>query len=468
MERLIRIAFFLSGLAMVACHPSANVREQGADSDNEGEHVRLTNLPHVYINTLDGREVASKTEYTYATMWYVDEEDQVTRYDSIEIRIRGNSTSGISPKPKFWKFWKWKLRKKEIKRPYKLKFKEKEKLLGKGYAKARKWTLLANAYDKTLMRNAVTSEMGKFLGMRFNPAAKFVDLTMNDVFMGNYQISDQVEVRQHRVNVAKQDYPLSIESDITGGYLLEVDEFKKGNCFITSCCQVPIRIRYPDDGKISDDQNQYICQYVEEFEAALFSEDFADSKKGYRKWVDSTSLVNWFIATEVSANIDGYFSVYFYKDSQDSLLYWGPLWDYDIAYGNDCRMDETSEKLMVDVAFGRAKKWMNRMLQDPWFCDLVSRRYEEAVKYGLEDFLMQKIDSISELLQASQELNYHRWGIEKKMYRENVLHPTYGQYVQDLKEFISAHMAFLHTAFANLQPVESSMPISNSEDVQRE
>ena len=267
---------------------------------------RLTNLPHVYIETKEGVAIASKTEYVYATMYYVDENDVVTTYENMQIRGRGNST--------------WELPKK----PYRIKFSSKEKFLGTGYAKAKKWTLMANAGDKTMMRNAITSLMGDFLGLKNNPAHKFVDVTLNNSYIGTYHISDQVEVRPHRVNISEQDYPLTDESDITGGYLLEVDGFMDGNCFTTSTYQVPITIHYPDDEEISSSQNEYISKYMRDFEAVLSSSDFADADKGYRKWVDSTSLVNWFIATEVSGNIDGYWSTYFYKDQQDSLLYWGP------------------------------------------------------------------------------------------------------------------------------------------------
>ena len=82
----------------------------------DAQHQRLTNLPHVYINTFTGNDIYSKTEYVFARMWYVDEADQVEYYDSLAIRGRGNST--------------WSLAKK----PYKLSFHEKVKLLGKGYA----------------------------------------------------------------------------------------------------------------------------------------------------------------------------------------------------------------------------------------------------------------------------------------------------------------------------------------------
>ena len=150
------------------------------------QYVRMTDLPTIYIETFDGYGIYSKEYYKYCKLHYVDEADNVTSYDSVSIRGRGNST--------------WNMAKK----PYKLKFNNKEKFLGKGYAKAKKWTLLANAGDKTMMRNAITSAMGEFTTLKFNPAAKFVDMVLNDEYVGTYQISDQVDVRPHRVNIEEQ------------------------------------------------------------------------------------------------------------------------------------------------------------------------------------------------------------------------------------------------------------------------
>ena len=414
---------------------------------NAQTYQRVTNLPHVYIETVNNVPITSKTTYVDATMYYVDEEDVVTQYEGMQIRGRGNSTWGLK------------------KKPYRIKFQEKEKFLGKGYAKAKKWTLLANAGDKTLMRNAVTFLMGDFLGLKNNPAHKFVDVTLNGTFLGNYQISDHVDVRPHRVNITEQDLPLTEESDITGGYLLEVDGFYDGNCFTTSQYGVPVRIHYPDEEDITWEQNSYIRQYMKDFETVLHGSKFADAEEGYRRWVDSTSLVNWYIATEVSGNVDGYFSTYFYKDQQDSLLYWGPLWDYDIAYNNDSRTDrggtnDTENQLMSDYGYGAGKNWINRMWQDPWFARLVNRRYEEVLDAGLEDYLYHQIDSISDLLQESQELNYNKWGISTRMLRERVLYSSYDQYVADLKSYIGTHIPYLQKTFADKKPEEPTPPFT--------
>lgn len=403
---------------------------------------RRTNLPAVYVNTFGNVGITSKDNYVLSTFRYVDEQDVVTVYDSTSIRGRGNST--------------WNLRKK----PYKLKFNQKEKLLGKGYAKAKKWTLLANAGDKTLIRNAVTSAMGEFTTLKFNPAYKFVDLVLNNQLQGTYQISDQVEVRPHRVDIAEQDYPLTETSDITGGYLLEVDGFRDGNCFTTSRYSVPIRVHYPDDEEIAPSQNAYIRNYMRDFEAVLASSAFDDPQKGYRAWVDTTSLIDWYLCTEISANIDGFYSTYFYKDQQDSLLYWGPLWDYDIAYGNDNRMwseqglTTTAQSLMVDIGYGQTKQWVNRMWQDDWFARQVNKRYNELLDRGLVDYLNATIDSLVNLLDASQRLNYQKWGINTRMYHETVLYSSYEQYISDLRQFITDHTEWLRTEFASRKPLE--------------
>lgn len=404
-------------------------------------HVRLTNLPHVYINTFSGSDIYSKTNYVMARMWYVDEKDSVAFYDSLQIRGRGNST--------------WNLAKK----PYRIKFQKKEKFLGKGYAKTKKWTLLANHADKTLIRNALTRQLGERLGLKFNPAAKFVDLTLNGQYIGNYQISDQIDVRPHRVNITEQDVALTDTSNITGGYLLEVDgffDFQDGTTgYYTKLHSVPIRIHYPDEDEIDPRQFNYISQFTNDFERLLFSTNFADAELGYRPRVDSTSLANWYLATEISGNIDGFFSTYFYKDRDDDRFYWGPLWDYDIAYGNDNRKGDTTRQLMRDVAYGSAmRNWILRLWQDPWFTNLIATRYYQAIDDGLESYMLTQIDSLTSLLDQSQELNYERWSINQRALRERVLYSTYNEYVIDLRNYVTRRLSYMTELLGNYIPEE--------------
>ncbi|MGI6218620.1 MAG: CotH kinase family protein [Bacteroidaceae bacterium] len=403
-----------------------------------------TDLPTLYIETEGKVPITSKEDYVTSTLTYVDG-DSVACYEEVGIRGRGNSTWGLA------------------KKPYRIKFDSKERFLGDDYANAKSWTLLANHADKTLMRNAVASEMGRFMGMAFNPAARFVDLYLNGTYLGNYQISDQVEVRKKRVDVEEQDYPLPEGADISGGYLLEVDGFATSEpVYFRTSRNLLITVKYPDEDEIVNAQKIYISAHVQKFENALFSENFTDLSTGYRAFVDTASLVDWYIATEYTGNVDGFWSTYISKDRGDDRLFFGPMWDHDIAFNNCNRVGDVSRALMLDVGFGSdlTKVWVKRMWEDPWFADAVNRRWQELVAAGIEEHLCHYIDSLAAALDRSQAENFSIWPINQRVYNEIRLFSTYQEGVDYLKQFIHDHTAFLTETFAsmassNQPPVET-------------
>lgn len=396
------------------------------------QYTQLTNIPTIYIETFNNRPVTSKTTYIYATLTYIDGA-QMVQYDSLQIRGRGNST--------------WNLAKK----PYRIKFKESTKFLGKGYAKNKSWTLLANHADKSLLRNAVTFTMGDFLGQPFSPAAHFVDLVLNGTYLGNYQVSDQVNVDNKRVEIFEQEEMATSDSNITGGYLVEIDGFGTGEVIhFRTNKNLIVSVKSPDEDVINIAQRNYIKQYLNDFEASLFGSNFTDATQGYRAIVDSATLVSWYIATELSANVDGFWSTFLYKDRDNPKLYFGPLWDYDIAYNNCDRVGDVTNKTMVDAGFGSdlTKVWVKQMMKDPWFNEAVNNAWKQKVDEGLEQYLYNYIDSMAVYLDRSQEKNYGRYSIRSHVYNEIFLYSTYAEYIDQLKSFIGEHMAFLTTTFA--------------------
>lgn len=398
---------------------------------------QLTNLPTVYIETEGHRPVADKYNYVRATMHYVDE-NGVKTYDALGIRGRGNST--------------WSMPKK----PYRIKFDSKVELLGPDRAKAKSWTLLANYADKTLIRNAVASYVGSFAGQPFTAAAQFVDLVFNGQYQGNYQISDQIEVRKKRVEITEQDAPASATSNITGGYLLEVDGLAPYEpAWFRTSRGVPVTIKSPDDDIIATSQRQYIASYFQKFEDALFSSDYMHPQNGYRQYVDSLTLASWYISTELTANVDGFWSTNMYKEKDDPKLYWGPLWDYDIAFNNCNRIGDVTHALMRDRAFGTADMtglWVGRMWTDPWFVNLISRHWKECVDRGFESHVISYIDSLAAAVDRSQQLNFSLWPLSDRVYNEIVLFSTYMQGVDYLKAFLHNHFAFLSSVFVGEAP----------------
>jgi len=395
------------------------------------EHRRITSLPTIYIEVYYGHNII-KDLYRIARMWYVDEADNVVFADSLMMAGRGNST---------WSF---------DKKPYKLRLKRPLAMIP-GKAESRRWLLLANAADKTMLRNALASVAGEQTSLPFNPSYRFVDFVINGEYQGTYQLTEAIEIAPGRVDITPQRIPPRPDDDLSGGYLLEIDGTQDGNCFTTDRCHVPIRIHEPDDDNINMAQQTYITSVVNEFERRLMDDDFCDRARGYRPLVDTLQIADWYICQELTGNGDAFHNAFLYKEQGEDRLHFGPLWDYDIAFGNDYRLGDTTHELMADIGYGAARQWIIRLWKDPWFARLINRRYNELLEQGIVERLTTAIDSLAAAIDASQQLNYALWGIDKQVYLERVLHPTYSAYVDDLKEYIAQHALFLKEAFRQRQ-----------------
>ncbi|MDE7409943.1 MAG: CotH kinase family protein [Muribaculaceae bacterium] len=394
-------------------------------------YPQKTNLPTIYIETENNQPITSKETYVRAKLRYVDAEGE-TFYDALGIRGRGNSTWGLA------------------KKPYRIKFDKKQEFLGSEHAKAKSWTLIANFADKSLMRNALAAHLGKFAGQPFTAAAQFVDLVLNGNYVGNYQVSDQVEVRKKRVDIVEQEDPMTDGSNITGGYLLEIDGFADSEpCKFTTTRGVKITIKSPDDEIIDPRQVNYIRTYIQNFENALFSADFTNPEKGYRQYVDENTLLSWYVASELTANPDAFWSTYIYKNQDDPKIYWGPLWDYDIAFNNCRRKGDMTRRMVLKDGYGAdlTGVWIRRMWEDPWFVNAVNEKWKSMVENGVEKYLLDFIDTKESELSASQILDGKLWPVNKRVYDEYLLFSTYSATVDFLRKFVRERVSFLSENF---------------------
>ncbi len=353
---------------------------------------------------------------------------------SAKIRGRGNST--------------WRLDKK----PYRIEFDKKEYFGGQENAYAKKWVLLANHADKTMLRNNTAFFIAAQLGQPFVPCSRHVDLVMNNNHLGTYEISDFLQIKKDRIPAG--DLGFFVEAD--GSYLNEKTYFfsEKG---------IPFTIKDPDGEKMWPQQIQYIKDCIQEFENVLFSEDYLDPQNGYRALVDSTSLASWFLTGEFAANIDSYWSANIYKDGTDNRLYFGPVWDFDIAFNNCNRMGDVSEKMMMAAGFGRnlIGIWLKRMWSDPWFRQLVYSTWRQARSHGIVSATMTHIDEMARYIDSSQQLNYSVWDIGIRNYNEMYLFDNYSDGVNFLKDFIEKRALFLDNTLA-LAQTEPDAPVFNS------
>ena len=336
-------------------------------------------------------------------------------YELDYIRGRGNST--------------WFAKKK----PYKIKLDKKADLFGMGTNKH--WVLLANAFDDSLVRNRMTYWLGQKLGLEFTPECINVDVVMNGKYLGNYLLCEQVRIDESRVDINNLEDTYSEEegADYSGGYLLGMSPYGDEHtyCFKTdhgvtysvespeSEYELDSWNRLEDENFVDEAQykkaNEYIKNYMNDLEEAIYSDDFTNSKgESYDELLDVDSAIKYFWMQEFSANGDAYAttSTYLYKkpDVKDESgnviekgkLYFGPLWDFDyVAWNSYVYSDVTKDDGYVGGWY-IASDYFSRLLQNPEF-------YQKFVDYYFDEFkpaIIEVIKSNGLLDKYGEELLY--------------------------------------------------------------
>ena len=387
-------------------------------------YTQRTDVPSVYIETENRRSITSKEQYINCTLIYVDGESML-RYENTQIRGRGNSS------------W-WNADKKS----YRVKFANKERFLGEGFANAKSWTFLANHGDKTMIRNALTYDLGRFMGMKFCPAARFVDVYLNGDYRGTYQISDQVQVHKKRIEVSEEN-----------GWLLEVvnENSKEAPLITTTRYGIMYTIKNPKDEQLTLGKRIAVGQWLRSFEEAVASDQFMDPQRGWRAFVDENDLINWYVGAEITGNIDALYSIYMYKDGDDDKMHFGPLWDLDLGYDNS---SERSLLRQMEAYLGLRdrpfEKIVQRLWKDPWFAQACNDRLQQLVDNGLQQYLLSHIDSLRSAIWQTQTENFRKWRINQEVYSwaKRAYYNNYDSYINDLKGFVNIHIPYLQQAFA--------------------
>ncbi len=359
------------------------------DEGDDSQLYQLTNLPTVIINTENAQEIVSK-ENEISSNVYIISENGTNLLSTSETGVRGRGNASWDQFPK---------------KPYRLKFKSKQSPLG-APASAKKWTLISNYSDKSLMRNILAFEASRRIGQAYTPYCHPVDVIVNGEYRGCYQLCDQVEAAEGRVP-AKD------------GYLIEIDAYawKEVSAF-WSWKGTPVTIKHPDEDDITDAQRNHIESFFNQMETAALGSDFTDPEKGYRKYLDLESFLRNLLVGDFCGNTDLLWSVYMYKDAADGKLYTGPTWDHDLSFDNDYRSHPINNNndfifLTVPSPASDAVREMTRKIvkEDPQAKQMLAELWTEAYENGSLKTLPDYLDQTCLLLQESQELNFKRWKI---------------------------------------------------------
>ena len=286
------------------------------------------------------------------------------------------------------------------------------------------WILIANYNDKTFLRNVLSFDLFEKMG-HYAPRTKLCEVVVNDIYNGIYVFTEKIKRDNGRVDIAKLDLDDNFGDSLTGGYIFRVDYWNQNNSWISNYNNpnfpndaVRYVYNYPDYDEITVQQKNYIQNLVGDFEDALWSNDFEDPILGYRPYINTRSFIDYFIVNEFARNVDGFKkSRNFYKDksSKDSLIYAGPVWDFDWAYkdhsssminGSGWRHDYSGP---TDV---KPPGWYIRLLQDTTFANELNCRYFNLRNTILDTTnIFSFIDSLSSMVSEPQNRHYTRWPI---------------------------------------------------------
>jgi hypothetical protein len=393
------------------------------------ESAQTTGLPAIKIDT-QNRPVNSTSVWVEGTAYTLYDANGVQLLnDYTDIKGRGNSTWGMP------------------KKPYSLKLSTKKSVLG--MSEHKRWALMANYSDKTLLRTEVAFRMGTvFDNLAWTSRSKQVNFYFNNQYVGVYQLTESIKIDTNRVNINEIS-----EKNPGGGYILEID-VRKGEIFnFTTTRGIVFNCSDPDDGldKVIDGDTRTIFEKirtdVQHVEDVIYSADFADFDEGYRKYIDIDSFVDWYLVNEITKNNDAVFysSVYMYYDPVQKKYCMGPLWDYDISSGNiNYNGNDNPEGFWI-----KGCAWITRLFQDPYFVSLVKNRWN-AKKQEIAN-LSQYIDDQAAYLDRAQTYNFKKWNILNIYVWPNaVVTGSYQGEIDYIKSWLGQRIAWLDTAINGL------------------
>jgi len=399
---------------------------------DDSKLFQTTNLPDVIIHTTNTVNI-ERDEYVKGIVSIISEKGTKIHTDSLDIRGRGHASWGFP------------------KKPYRMKLYNKVNLLGLP-AREKRWTLINNWGDKTLMRNLLAFDLSRRFEMPYTTAGTPVNVYLNGEFKGCYQLCDQIEVAKQRVDIQEITNEDTTLPNLSGGYLIEIDAYAYSEeSWFQSNRNVPVKIRYPDAEDIVPAQYNYIRSHFNQMETSVYSSNYKDPVNGYRKYIDTEIFLRHFLVGEISGNTDTYWSTYMYKKRNDDKFYFGPVWDFDLAYDNDYRTYPiNSNPNWIYSTTGssayNAREMVNRMFTDN---DLTSRLRFIYASYRNNEMITEKalldvVDFYANELDASQKLNFIRWNILNS--QEHMNPKTYGSYaaeVENVKRYISERIKWM-------------------------
>ncbi|MGM9753118.1 MAG: CotH kinase family protein [Candidatus Cryptobacteroides sp.] len=414
--KLKLLSISLAVCALFACKP---VENQNPDNDNENkeeeekpqpeepsDEIKLLpdyklvgTVPVIRINTDNNAEITSKEEYVYGDIRFEDPDGMYSDVPLVSgrtrIRGRGNTT---------WYY---------SKKPYRIKLDSKASIFGMNEEKD--WDLLAEYTDGSLIRNIVSMQVSRIVGMPWTPECRTAEVYLNGKYLGVYTLFEHKEVGKKKINISPAE-----PSEVDGGYLFEIDDkFDEDVRFQTDVFYKVVKFKDPDAP--TDAQYNFLKELVTNIESTIQKENFSQDS-GYPSLIDVDSFINYYICEELIKNCDGNIrlSCLMARDKGEKVRI-AMIWDCDLSLGHgdfaQYGLQNGSYKDWFIKDFGGRpfgwedpcgqKAYYQYLFNDPAFVQKVKDRWSEVkpVLLSVPDY----IDALVPYYKAVMEKEYAAW-----------------------------------------------------------
>lgn len=316
----------------------------------------------------------------------------------------------------------------ETKKPYRLSLTNDVSFFG--MRSASKWTLLANYYDDTFLRNHIALETARRLDCEDTPEDRFVNLYVDGRYQGLYQMTQKPDMDGGSIQTSRgENYQLEFNTE---GWVNE------GAMTYTSSLKL-ISLNYPQ--AVSAAQWADLKDSIDRAEASfLAADDF------YRDHIDETSFVKQFLIHESYLNKDVDFSSQFIlRKGRDPLWYAGPLWDFDRSFGaEELKLSYNGTELQVMWIEGMTRGgsvdsgWYKALYEIPAFKNALKTYYRSVFSDVYSD-MTELVPALEQELRASIAMDYARYGMDISDHHTSC--ERLRQWMSDRKDFLDAFWA---------------------------
>lgn len=317
------------------------------------------------------------------------------------------------------------------------------------------WILHNPFSDKTLIRNVLTYKISNDLG-RYASRTRLCEVWLNGQYMGVYVLMEKIKRDNNRVDIANLDSGDVEGEPLTGGYIIKIDKTEVEQIGgWRSAKRTNYQYHYPKPSEILEVQENYIQNFMDKFEAVMDSPGYADPDSGYTQYFDVDAFVDFCIVNEISKNVDGYrLSTFMYKDRDRNggLLTLGPVWDFNLSFGNSYyydggRVENWNLETLIPATRGDFAPpfWMEVIWNDATFQAKFAQRWQALRQTVLQtDVVVSYIDAVADTLYESQQRNFLMWPILGQYVWPNFfIGDSWEEEIEHLKEWTVARMLWM-------------------------